>query len=107
MKNPQSLIKWHPVIHSCKLRMVLSRSEKEQRIVEMYEAGHTIREIAGEVHMSFSPISAVIRKVSGETNIDTNNKPSMSKEIQVLKLFEKDKTPVQVAMDTQVTNNQG
>jgi DNA-binding NarL/FixJ family response regulator len=40
--------------------MVLTRSEKEQRIIEMYEAGHTIRVIAKEVHMSFGPIGNII-----------------------------------------------
>lgn len=78
--------------------MVLSRSEKEQRIIELYADGRTIREIAREVHMSFSPISAVIRKASGESNCDDNSKPSRPKETEVLKLFEKGKTPVEVAI---------
>jgi hypothetical protein len=78
--------------------MVLSRSEKEQRIIEMYEAGCTIREIAKDVHMSFSPIGNIIRKVTGESSRDNNSKPTSSKETEAFKLFKKGKTPVEVAI---------
>jgi hypothetical protein len=78
--------------------MVLSRSEKEQRIIEMYEAGCTIREIAKDVHMSFSPIGNIIRKVTGESSRDNNSKPTSSKETEAFKIFKKCKTPVEVAI---------
>jgi DNA invertase Pin-like site-specific DNA recombinase len=68
--------------------MVLTRSEKEERIIEMYEAGHTIREIAREVHMSFGPIGNIIRKVTGDSSKDSNNEHIKSKETEALKLFQ-------------------
>jgi hypothetical protein len=45
--------------------MMLSRTEKEQRVIELYQQGKNIREIAHEVHMSFGNIGAIERKVNG------------------------------------------
>jgi hypothetical protein len=42
--------------------MVLTRSEKEELVIQLYEEGKTIREIAKEVHMSFGPIGNIIQK---------------------------------------------
>lgn len=78
--------------------MILSRSEKEQRVIEMYEAGCTIREIAKEVHMSFGPIGNIIRKVTGDSSIDNNNEHTKSKETEALKLFQEGKTLVEAAI---------
>jgi hypothetical protein len=86
--------------------MVLTRSEKEQRIIEMYEAGHTIREIAKEVHMSFGPIGNIIRKVTGDSNKDSNNKPTMSRETEALKLFHEGKTSVEAAINLDISSDE-
>jgi transposase len=48
--------------------MITSREEKERRVIELYNQGKTIRETAKEVHMSFSNISSIIKKVNGEEN---------------------------------------
>jgi hypothetical protein len=39
--------------------MILDKTEKEQRVIELYQQGKTIREIAHEVHMSFADIGAI------------------------------------------------
>ena len=39
----------------------LNKYEKEKRVIEMHLAGKTIREIAKELHMSFTPISKIIK----------------------------------------------
>lgn len=78
--------------------MVLSRSEKEARIRELVEQNKTIRDIAKEVHMSFTDIAAIIRKVTGDSSKDSNNKHTKSKETEALKLFQEGKTPVEVAI---------
>jgi transposase len=39
----------------------LNKYEKEQRVIELHLAGKTIREIAKEVHISFTPISKIIK----------------------------------------------
>jgi hypothetical protein len=75
--------------------MVLTSSEKEELVKQLYEEGKTIREIAKEVRMSFGPIGKIIRKVTGESNDD---KPTMSKETEALKLFQEGKIPVEVAI---------
>ncbi len=53
---------------------MLSRTEKEQRVIELYQQGKTIREIAQEVHMSFVDIGSVIRKVTGLQDDDGKSK---------------------------------
>jgi DNA-binding CsgD family transcriptional regulator len=86
--------------------MVLTRSEKEQRIIEMYEAGHTIREIAREVHMSFGPIGNIIRKVTGDSGKDSNNEHPKSKETEALKLFQEGKPSVEVAIMLDISSDE-
>ncbi|MGH9977853.1 MAG: hypothetical protein ACRD8Z_18760, partial [Nitrososphaeraceae archaeon] len=78
--------------------MVLSRSEKELIILEMYEAGCTIREISKEVHMSFGPIGNIIRKATGDSGKDNNNEQTKSKETEALKLFHEGKIPIETAI---------
>jgi DNA-binding Lrp family transcriptional regulator len=55
----------------------LNKFEKEKRVIELHLAGKTIREIASEVHMSFTPISKIIktyeRKKRLETKREVNN----------------------------------
>jgi DNA-binding NarL/FixJ family response regulator len=47
--------------------MVLSRTEKEQHVINLYEQGKPVREISHEVHMSFVDIyiyiGGIIRKL--------------------------------------------
>jgi hypothetical protein len=45
--------------------MILNKTEKEQRVIELYQQDKTIREIAQDVHMSFADIGSIIRKVTG------------------------------------------
>jgi hypothetical protein len=86
--------------------MVLTKSEKEQRIIEMYEAGHTIREIAKEVRMSFGPIGNIIRKVTGDSSKEGINKHTVSKETEALKLFQEAKTPVEAAIILDISSDE-
>jgi orotate phosphoribosyltransferase-like protein len=63
--------------------MMLNRTEKEQRVTELYHQGKTIREIAQEVHMSFGDIGFIIKKVTG---LDDDNKPKQQDKIPVTTL---------------------
>ena len=66
----------------------LNKYEKEKKVIEMHLAGKTIREIAKELHMSFTPISKIIkayeRKKELQAKREENNqngqikKPSIS-----------------------------
>ena len=83
---------------------MLSRTEKEQRVIELYQQGKTIREIAQDVHMSFGDIGSIKRKVTGLQ--DDNSKPkeqdnaltALSKDSQAFALFSEGKKPIEVAI---------
>jgi len=84
---------------------MLSRSEKEQRVIELYQQDKTIREIAHEVHMSFGDIGSVIRKVTGLQGDDDGKSKEqqqdntiLSKDSQAFELFSEGKKPVEVAI---------
>lgn len=85
--------------------MVLTIAEKEELVKQLYREGKTIREIAKVVHMSFTDIAAIIRKETGESNKDNNNKPTMTKETEVVKLFKKGKTPLEVAIISGISSD--
>jgi hypothetical protein len=86
---------------------MLSKTEKEQRVIELYKQGKTIREIAHEVHMSFADIGTIERKVTGLQDDDGKSKEqqdnnishtNLSKDTQSLALFSKGKKPIEVAI---------
>jgi transposase len=72
--------------------VLLSREERERRLIELYEQGKSSREIAKEVHMSFGDIASIIRRHSGEAKAETRKEEGsgvvLSKDTQVFKLFE-------------------
>jgi uncharacterized protein YerC len=82
----------------------LNKYEKEKKVIEMHLAGKTIREIAKELHMSFTPISKIIkayeRKKELQAKREENNqngqikKPSISS--RAFKLFSDGKKPTEV-----------
>ena len=85
--------------------MALNRTEKEQRVTELYHQGKTVREIAQDVHMSFGDIGSIIKKVTGPEDDDNrskeqNNAParSISKDSQAFALFSEGKKPTEVAI---------
>jgi DNA-binding NarL/FixJ family response regulator len=46
--------------------MIITRQERERLVLELYNQGKTIREIAKEVRMSFRDIGFILKKVFGE-----------------------------------------
>jgi transcriptional regulator len=76
--------------------LTLTRAEKESWVIELYNKGKTIREIAQLIHMSFGDISSITRRYTGED--EEQNKIRVSKASQALKLFEQGNNPVQVAI---------
>jgi flagellar motility protein MotE (MotC chaperone) len=87
---------------------MLSRVEKEQRVIELYKQGRSIREIAHEVHMSFAGIGSIIRKVTGLQGDDDGKSKEqqdkaptttlLSKDSQAFALFSEGKKPIEVAI---------
>jgi hypothetical protein len=86
---------------------MLSKTEKEQRVIELYQQGKNIREIAHEVHMSFGDIGAIERKFKGLQDDDGKSKEqqqdniahtTLSKDSQAFALFSLGKRPIDVAV---------
>ena len=46
--------------------MLLSKKEKEKRVIKLAEEGRTTREIAKEVHISLKSIGRILNKVTGD-----------------------------------------
>lgn len=76
--------------------MFLSRADKEKRVIELARENKSIRNIAGEVHMAFSDISAIIHKHLDEPAYE--KKPVPSKFCAAVKLFRKHMKPSDVVI---------
>jgi hypothetical protein len=81
--------------------MVASRDEKEARVIELYNGGKTIRDIAKEVHMSFGNIGSIIKKVNG---VEDNKNKSI--EAQAFQLFLDGREPIEVAITLDLNANE-
>jgi transcriptional regulator len=77
---------------------MLTRQEKEQEVLDLYNQGKTIREIAKEVRMSFRDIGAILKKASGALEEKQDIKESLSPSNKAYRLFSKGKTPIQVTI---------
>jgi len=73
----------------------MNRGEKRQLVVQLYNEGKTMREISKDVHMSFSDIGSITKKLNDELE---PKKKEISKEFQALRLFRKRRDPVDVAI---------
>lgn len=52
---------------------MLTKAEKESRVIELYEQDKTYREIAKEVHISLGDISSIIKRHTGDVNAEAGN----------------------------------
>src|SRR5215207_6638874 len=90
---------------------MLTRQEREQFVIDLYNQGKTIRDIAKEIRISFRDIGTVLKKEEEkerqkrqlENNTTTtadsdSTQPGMSLSTQAYKLFSQGKTPVGVAI---------
>jgi hypothetical protein len=86
---------------------ILTRQERERHVLDLYNQGKTIREIAKEVRMSFRDIGAILNKTVEEktegikqnnNNGGEKNQEHLSLSSQAYKLFSEGKTPLQVAI---------
>ena len=71
---------------------MLTGQEKQKLVIDLYKQGKTIREIAKQVHMSFSDIGGVIKREFGSEKLE------LSRDAQVLKLFAKGTKPIDIAI---------
>jgi transposase len=91
---------------------IIRRQERERLVLDLYNQGKTIREIAKEARMSFRDIGIILNKTleekteaSKEQGQDNNNgvennqqEPHLSLASQAYKLFSDRKTPLEVAI---------
>lgn len=84
---------------------MLNKKEKEELVIKLYREDKTICQIAETVHMSFSDIGTIIKRINGHDNdkcIDTklSNK---SKATQALYLFERGMKPIDIAIELDIS----
>jgi hypothetical protein len=78
---------------------VLTRQEKERLVIDLYNQGKTIRDIAKELRMSFRDIGSILKKASGEKEENQDKEqPLLSPSTRAYQLFSKGKTPIEVAI---------
>lgn len=78
---------------------MLTKAEKEKRVIELYEQDAPYRVIAKEVHFSLSKISSIIKRYTGEAEKEGQQQrvEEPTTETKVFNLLEDGKTPIQVA----------
>ena len=100
---------------------MLTRQEREQTVLSLYNQGKTIRDIAKEVRISFRDIGTVLKKEEEkmekekqrtrfENNMTStegdNNRGTNSSSTQAYKLFSQGRTPVEVAIELDLNEKQ-
>jgi hypothetical protein len=72
-----------------------TRDNKRDRVIDLYKQGKNMREIAKDVHMSFSAIGKIIRESNGQTE----QEPQKSITSRAFFLFEQNESLVQVTLE--------
>ena len=100
---------------------MLTRQEREQTVLSLYNQGKTIRDIAREVRISFRDIGVVLKKEEEkmekekqrtrfENNMTStegdNSQGTNSSSTQAYKLFSQGRTPVEVAIELDLNEKQ-
>jgi hypothetical protein len=86
--------------------MVLTRLEKEQCILDLYNQGYNTRTIAQETHTSFRDIGAILKTAAQQRELGQVQVERTSISTQAYRLFSEGKTALQVAIDLQIKSDQ-
>ena len=76
-----------------------SRKQKEKRILNLHNEGNSIRDIAGQEHMSFRDIGAIIRREQQSQEATELQIQQAHIASQAYSLFLKGKSPIEVAIE--------
>jgi hypothetical protein len=79
-------------------KVYLTKAEKERKVMELLQKGANIREISKRVHMSFTDIGKISRKVSGDPE-PAERSAVYSKHSQALELFRTGHSNLNVAIE--------
>src|SRR5215216_4689789 len=87
---------------------MLTRQEKERLVIDLYNQGRTIRDIAKELRMSFRDIGSILKKASGEMeeNQDKEQLSLLSPSTQAYRLFSRGKAPIEVAIELDLAESE-
>jgi transposase len=99
---------------------ILTRQERETLVLDLYNQGKTIREVAKEARMSFRDIGAILNKVVEEkterlkednngaekSQQEEEQQQQLSLSTQAYKLFSKGKTPLEVTIELNLTESE-
>src|ERR687890_2049752 len=79
---------------------IMTKQERERLVLELYNQGKTIREIAKEARMSFRDIGAILNKAVEEKTEGSKEQEQrqLSISAQAYKLFSEGRTPLEVAI---------
>ena len=78
---------------------MLTRQDKEKLVIELYNQGKTIRDIAKESRMSFRDIGTILKRASGEIEEkQVKETPSLPPSAQAYRLFSEGKELIEVAI---------
>ncbi len=99
----------------------MTRQEKERLVLDLYNQGKTIREIAKQARMSFRDIGVILNKVNEEKTKQSkeegikqqddnggekNKEEHLSLSSKAYKLFSDRKTPLEVAIELNLSQRQ-
>jgi hypothetical protein len=86
--------------------MVLTRQEKEQRIIDLYNQGYNTRTIAQETHTAFRDIGAILKRAAQQKELGQVQVERTSISTQAYRLFSEGKAALQVAIDLQIKSDE-
>src|SRR5215469_2396285 len=79
----------------------MTRTEKEEYVIQLWKAGKSVRQIAELVHMSFRNIGTITNNAKLQAERErgyTNDEEPKSPESRAFELFSESKSPVEVAI---------
>ena len=86
---------------------MLTRQEKERKVLDLYNQNKTYREIAKEVRICPRDIGIILKKASGEKEENQDKEQSsLSPSTQAYSLFSEGKTPLEVAIALDLTESE-
>jgi hypothetical protein len=121
-ENSFKLPSYYIFLEDIKYMTILTRQERERLVLDLYNKGKTYREISKEARISPRDIGVILNKVveekkteglreQGQDNIDLENqnqeqKQHLSLSTQAYKLFSDRKTPLEVAIELNLSESE-
>jgi hypothetical protein len=83
--------------------MLLSKKEKEKKVIQLANEGKTTREIAKEVHISLKDISRILNKVTGDDEAEKEQRlKDKSDYARAFRMFQDERPLTDVAIELDI-----